>query len=141
MKGKLQVASADSLEELLDQLGLGAADDAEHHTLEDSHLANAEEVRAFLAGVEGFRVGDIITWRPGLRNINGIKYGDKAIVTQVLPTPVRMGDTNMPLSEPLTLAVAFYATCGDPECPDKRHFHESLVDARRFTKVGSIYND
>jgi len=110
------------------------------------HLTGDKEPRfkaANLANIQGllegrvqpkFEVGDIVTLRPWAFNLHKWpKEGDKCIVTQVLDEPIRFGEAaTMKIAEPLSIAIAFVDSDGDV-C-------EYLYDARRFIKVGSIYD-
>jgi hypothetical protein len=136
MKDRIEVLGAGSLEELLKKLGAGKEKG------ECPVVATPDDVREFFAGCEELNIGDIVQWRPGMKS-NGLpEYDQPAVVTQVLDTPVRRTESNISAAERLDIGLGFMHTI-DSDGPDngKRVFADVLFDSRRFTKVGSIYND
>jgi hypothetical protein len=77
-----------------------------------------------------FVKGQFVAWKPGLKNRKFPDYGEPAIVTAVLPSPVFDPDETSAASpyfrEPLTIAIGTYR---DDD------FLEFRVDGRRFEPV------
>lgn len=76
--------------------------------------AVAEELRQRfrrLQHEEAFQAGDLIEWKPGLRNTERPEYGVPALVLEVLETPAFFGeDIGGPyFREPLTLVIGIYS--------------------------------
>jgi len=89
-----------------------------------------QERLALLTNVEHFRVGDIITWKEGLRNKKHPEAGDPAIVVKVLDEPiydVASGAGSPYFNEPLQIIIGIIDEDGDFLC-----FHSDL---RRFTHI------
>lgn len=57
----------------------------------DQHILaqNLRACRLALTDVEEFSVGDIVVWKPNMRNLRYPKTNQLAIVVEVLDTPVR----------------------------------------------------
>lgn len=84
-----------SSRELLQRIGLeldAPADfglDAESPDSSDRDLAIALRARATsLQRRQDFKPGDLVTWKPGLRNKRIPRHGRPAVVIEVLPDPV-----------------------------------------------------
>ena len=74
-----------------------------------------------------FKVGDLITWKDGLRNKKEPQQGHVAVVTEVLKEPVLDPGKeagNPYFREPLSIKAAFLDSDGD--------FMEVHLDARRL---------
>lgn len=81
-----------------------------------------------------FEIGDKVKLRPQFsNNFRFPKADDVCIVTQVLDTPYRNGDSGTAIAgRNNDFAIAFIADDGD--------LVEVLYDSRMFEKVGSIYD-
>lgn len=76
---------------------------------------------------EVFEPGELVKWKPGLRNKGGLGYGDVAIVVDVFQEPIfdTKKDSGSPyFREPLDLSVAFLDSDND--------FIVLHVDSRRI---------
>lgn len=76
---------------------------------------------------ESFKSGDLVKWKPGLRNKGGLNYDEFAIVVDVLNEPIfdPKKDSGSPyFKEPLDLVIAFLDTDND--------FIVLHVDSRRM---------
>ncbi|WP_156427678.1 hypothetical protein [Thiohalocapsa sp. ML1] len=74
-----------------------------------------------------FAPGDLVRWKPGLRNKGGITYSGHAVVVEMLPEPIFDGTRDAGSSyfrEPLDMIIAFL----DPD----NDFITLHVDSRRF---------
>jgi hypothetical protein len=80
-----------------------------------------------------FAKGQIIAWKPGLRNRMYPEYGEPVIVSAVLPTPVFDGSVVSAASpyfqEPLTLVIGIFR---------EDDLLEFRVDGRRFEPVEAV---
>lgn len=99
--------------------------------------ADAEQLAGLLAGARAapFQVGDVVRLRPWARGrFKWPRDDDRCIVTQVLDTPYRHGDsgTSTP-AKACDIALAFADGDGD--------VLEYLHDRRMFEKVGSIVSE
>jgi hypothetical protein len=86
------------------------------HSLTEPHLFNA---------------GDVVTWKPGLRNRRWPSYGKPAIVVEVLDPPVfdaEKDSGNPYFREPLDIALGVFIEDG----PHRGDFMVWHVDARRL---------
>lgn len=99
--------------------------------------ADAEQLAGLLAGARAapFQVGDVVRLRSWARGrFKWPRDDDRCIVTQVLGTPYRHGDSNTQVPAKLNdIALAFVNGDGDIE--------EYLHDRRMFEKVGSIASE
>jgi len=80
--------------------------------------------------VEHFEVGDIVTWKEGLRNKKHPEFGSPAIVVKVLDEPIHdvaSGAGSPYFNEPLGIVIGVIDDDGDFIC-----FHN---DPRRFTHI------
>lgn len=91
----------------------------------------ARELKAACASLNSpndFKVGDLITWKEGMRNRKFPVDGDPCVVTAVLPEIVFGGDEetgSMYYREPFNIKIGTFDRDGD--------FIEHHVDGRRFT--------
>ena len=84
--------------------------------------------------VENFEVGDIVTWKEGLRNKKHPEAGSVAIVVKVFDEPMFdacAGAGSPYFNEPLTFLVGIIDDDGDFLC-----FHS---DSRRFCRVPDLF--
>lgn len=75
-----------------------------------------------------FKSGELVKWKPGLRNKNGFKDDDAAIVIEALKNPIfdQKHDSGSPyFKEPLDMLIAFLD-------PDNNNFIILYVDSRRM---------
>ncbi|MEY9435560.1 hypothetical protein [Bradyrhizobium elkanii] len=97
--------------------------------------ATLAQVRHLLEGdKQRFVVGDIVQLHESAANLyHWPKADDRCIVTQVLDTPYRSGESGTPQpAKRSDFAIAFVAPDGE--------LLEFLHDSRQFKKVGSIYD-
>ena len=89
--------------------------------LRQAHVLLSEDVK--------FRIGDIVTWKDGLRNMEYPGAGRPALVTEVLKNPVEMSTApgSPYFREPLTIK-------GMVAVDDRTHL-EFRVNGRRFRKA------
>ena len=78
-----------------------------------------------------FQPGDLVEWKPGLRNRSRPRFGEAAIVVQVLSEPFDNSDWDVSsrafIVECLSLQIGVVNDIGD--------FTEILVDGRRMRKL------
>ena len=100
--------------------------ESESPTPKDAAKQLKERYKSFRK-THDFKVGDLVTWKPGLRNRIRPQMGQPAIVTEVLESPT-ISDSNGPghlsFREPLDLVLGILDRVGDLLC-----FH---YDSRRF---------
>jgi hypothetical protein len=102
--------------------------------------ANREEAMRLLHG-ETLAIGDIVTWRSGMKNARFPREGEEAIVTQVLDQPYRTESAgDMRAAEKHDVAIAMTHHCGRPDCNIEGALVEYLYDSRRLLKIGSALN-
>lgn len=87
------------------------------------------EARVLLEKRQSFRSGDVIAWKPGLRNRNSPAYDRPAVVMEVLKKPIVVdAPANSPhFRENFDLKILVLDS--DKDCA------EFYVDGRRFQKV------
>ena len=130
-----------SSRELLNRIGLN--EETPHSLLEDAPL---DELRHELDGDLGtvlleryaalnmthaFQPGELVCWKPGLRNRHAPAYGTPAVVLEVLDPPIYDGEQESGSAyfrEPLSLVIGLFWN-RDPHRGDFIAFH---VDERRF---------
>ena len=81
--------------------------------------------------MEDFRVGDLVKWKPGMRNTRNPQYSQVAIVSAVYDCPQLNTDKSAGSSffrEPATIKIAIIDSTDD-------EFIEYSVDGHRFMKV------
>ena len=112
--------------------------------------ATKEEFLSFFNGWSTLKIGDIVEIREGFELDQWPTKGEKAIVSQILETPIRrgtayteqMGRRNdvalMFVSNTDTEVVAAMAEAMG-EQPEPPHIAEFLYDSRRLKKVGSVF--
>lgn len=86
------------------------------HSLTETHL---------------FKAGDVVAWKPGLRNRLWPSYGKPAIIVEVLDTPVfdaEKDSGNPYFREPLDVALGVFIEDG----PHRGDFMVWHMDSRRF---------
>lgn len=79
---------------------------------------------------KNFSIGDLVMWKPGLRNKGGLAYEDTAIITEIIDPPIfdQDKDSGSPyFREPLDLIIAFLDEDND--------FITLHVDSRRLTSA------
>ena len=106
------------------------------------------EVLKFLAGIEKFKIGDIVKLREDFKALDRWPTaGQECIVTQVLKTPYRAGGAGtVQIASQLDIALMF--TMPSDSALDEAFginepgvaTAEFLYDSRRFTKIGSIFD-
>jgi hypothetical protein len=103
------------------------AEDPKIDTPIELHQHKLEELAERLDQFHRFAKGQFVKWKPGLKNRKFPDYGEPAIVTAVLPSPIfdpGEGTAGSPyFQEPLTFVVGM---CMEDE------FLEFRLDARRF---------
>jgi hypothetical protein len=109
-------------------IGLVATDG--RATPHEAIAAKLKELAERLDGPNSFAKGQIVAWKPGLKNRMFPEYGEPAIVTAVLPTPVfdltETSSASPYFQEALTLVIGIFR---DDDLLEFR------VDARRFMPV------
>ena len=98
----------------------------------DQHIL-AQNLRACclaLTDVEKFSVGDIVQWKPNMRNRRFLKTDQLAIVVEVLDTPVREA-----IEDPRDLYYGTYYDMVVGVLDDDDEFYCWHVCSARFTKV------
>lgn len=96
-------------------------------------VATLRERLELLNAEEEMHVGDIVTWKKGLRNKKHPEPGSAALVVKVLDEPVydkEAGSGSPYYNEPLTVVVGIIDDDGDFLC-----FHS---DKRRFTHIPEL---
>lgn len=103
------------------------AEAAQAHDPTAAHKEMLSELAARLYQYNAFIKGQFVMWKPGLKNRKCPEYGEPAIVTAVLPTPIFDPAENAAGSpyfqEPLSLVIAVLR---DDDLLEFR------VDGRRF---------
>ena len=124
--------SDDKLKYVLELLGKAAMDESSDLGPEEKIVQLWEKYSEFCK-TESFEAGDLVQWKPGLRNKGGLGDDDFAVVVDVLEDPVFDGakDSGNPyFREPLDLVVAFLDSDDD--------FIVLHLDSRRLRKVKEI---
>lgn len=89
-----------------------------------------QELVARMSDHQKFEVGQIVTWKPGLKNRKGPDYGQPMIVTAIppasFPDPTEHSSGSPYFREPLSLVVGF---CDDGD------YLEFYIDGRRVAPV------
>lgn len=126
-----------SSRELLSRIGL--SDEAPHDLLDNEPLddlngdigaALAARCRAF-QDRHTFAVGDLVTWKPGLKNRRIPRYGQPAVVMEVLDPPVVDGERESGstyFNEPLDVVLGLFIDNG----PARGELLTWHFDSRRF---------
>jgi hypothetical protein len=103
------------------------ADDPQAVTPTELRRRKLKELSDRLDQIHGFAKGQFVKWKPGLKNRRIPDYGEPAIVTAVLPSPIFDPSENSAASpyfqEPLTIIIGTYL---DDDLVEFR------VDGRRF---------
>jgi hypothetical protein len=126
-----------SSRELLSRIGL--SEDATDHDFDAAELDDLDgdlsavlrERFALLTRPHRFSPGDLVTWKPGLRNRRIPRYGEPAVVVSVLESPVTDSDQESGSTyfrEPLDLVLGVIWD-GERGRGDFVTFH---FDGRRF---------
>jgi hypothetical protein len=109
-----------------------ATDDSRTESVGDGLRRKLEELASRLDKVNVFTKGQIVKWKPGLKNRRFPDYGEPAIVTAVLPDPIFDPSEDASASpyfqEPLTVVIG---TCRDDD------FIEFRLDGRRLEPFDS----
>ena len=98
----------------------------------DGEVERLMRAKTLLETQTKFRAGDVVCWKPGLRNFGAPAYGRPAVVIEVLKKPYIITDVPPPSNhfrERLNLKILVLDS--DRDCD------EFLVDGRRFQKAGS----
>lgn len=98
--------------------------------LDDLAAALCERFQS-LTEVTMFKAGDVVVWKPGLRNRRWPSYSKPAIVVEVLDSPVfdaEKDSGNAYFREPLNIALGVFIEDG----PHRGDFVVWHVDGRRF---------
>ncbi len=132
-----------SSRELLDRIGL--TEDA-HKTLEDTSLENLDDDSESLEGDLGaaltaryqhfnqryeFHPGDLVTWKPGLKNRRWPTPGRPAVILEILDSPVFDGEKDsgdIYFHESLDLILGLFYETG----PHRGEFLSWHFNSRRF---------
>lgn len=108
------------------------ADDPQAVTPTELRLRKLKELSDRLDRIHGFAKRQFVKWKPGLKNRRVPDYGEPAIVTAVLPSPIFDPSENSAASpyfqEPLTIIIGAYL---DDDLLEFR------VDGRRFDPFDS----
>ena len=130
-----------SSRELLNRIGLN--EESSDNLLEDENLDDLLhgldgdlgsvllERYALLNTSHAFKPGDLVCWKPGMRNRRVPAYGTPAVVLEVLETPIPDSDKESGSTyfhEPLSLVLGLFWN-RDPGRGDFVAFH---FDGRRF---------
>lgn len=126
-----------SSRELLAKIGL--TNETPNHLLDDEPLEDPDgslgavlrERQHSLATRHRFAPGDLVAWKPGLKNRRVPRYGTPAVVVEVLETPVFDNETDSGSTyfrEPLDLVLGMIWESG----PGRGDFVTFHVDSRRF---------
>ena len=123
-----------SSRDLIARIGLDAPNpllDEADLDLEGDVAAALRERFAKFQEHHAFQPGDLVTWKPGLKNRRFPAYGQPAVVMQVLDPPLYdsendSGDTYF--REPLDLILGLFL----PEGPHRGDFLTWHFDGRRF---------
>ncbi len=103
------------------------APDMDNEDMEKKFIRKLKELCSRLHTQNEFKEGDLVKWKPGLKNRNYPAYGEPVIIVSVLDSPVfdpsELTAASPYFREPLSLIVG--------EVVDK-DFVEYHVDARRF---------
>lgn len=139
-KADLLNSTSNPANDLLKKLGIKDSSDALVDEVRDelaSTSPSADEMEALqarlqcFAAQEHFKPGMLVTWKPGLRNKRLPRYGQPAIVVEVLPEPLLdLSDSpELPYwREPLDLLLGILDAEGD-----LLTWH---YDSRRFHAIG-----
>ncbi|MEA3642104.1 MAG: hypothetical protein VBE63_19505 [Lamprobacter sp.] len=130
-----------SSRELLNRIGLN--EETPHSLIQDESLDDLlgdlegdlgsvlRERYALLNQQHPFKPGDLVCWKPGLRNRRVPAYGAPAVVLEVLDQPITDGETESGSTyfrEPLSLVLGLF---WDRE-PGRGDFVAFHFDGRRF---------
>jgi len=95
------------------------------------NIADLQKKFALFNRIDDLSVGDIVAWKPGLRNRRYPRNGTAGIVTRVFPVPIKNdsnGEAGSPyFNEELTVGVGVIDVDGD--------FIEFAYDGRRLERV------
>jgi len=95
------------------------------------NIADLQKKYALFLRKDTFRVGDLVTWKPGLTNRRYPRNGTAGVVTRVYPVPLKdssKSEAGSPyFNEELTVAVGVIDSDGD--------FVEFSYDGRRLERV------
>lgn len=129
-----------SSRELLDCIGLGESaepwllDDEFMEDLSGDPVAALKDRLAALLAPQALAVGDVVQWKPGMKNRRAPRYGQPAIVVEVLAQPVS-ADSHEPGStyfrEPLDVVLGVFWH----EKPGHGEFLAFHYDSRRLERV------
>lgn len=108
-----------------------ARDDWSSDDRVQARITNLQERMALLQQPEEFKVGDIVTWKPGLRNRKVPAYGEPMIVTELNP--------GMRAMDKESSSIYFQALI-DMQCglidSDDDDFLQYRFDSTRLMKIG-----
>jgi hypothetical protein len=103
------------------------AEDPDTETAVELHRKRLKELAERLDEFHSFTKGQIVKWKPGLKNRQAPDYGEPAIVTAVLPRAIfdgtEVGAGSPYFQEPLTLVIGIYR---------EDDLLEFRLDGRRF---------
>jgi hypothetical protein len=103
------------------------APDMENEDMEKKFIRKLKELCSRLHKQNEFKEGDLVKWKPGLKNRNYPAYGEPVIIVSVLDSPVfdpsELTAASPYFREPLSLIIGEVV---------EKDFVEYHVDARRF---------
>jgi len=120
-------SSKSDLEPLVRALIASRSKSEKNNLSKEEKIELLEKRYSAFSDKEVFKPGELIKWKPGLRNKGGLKYDDFAIVVDVLQDPIfdTEKDSGSPyFKEPLDMLVAFLDSDND--------FIVLHVDSRRM---------
>jgi len=118
---------SEELTKLLELLSDSSPDNWDDNGKVAERISTLKDLSSFLNQVHTFRPGDVVQWKPGLKNRKRPDYGEPAIVISTLDTPIfdASEEAGSPyFHEPLTVVLGVV----DPD-GDLILFH---FDGRRF---------
>ena len=102
--------------------------DASHLTVKEK-IQLLKECRSLISAKQTFKVGDILEWKPNLKNRTMPEYDDPIIILQILETPIfdnEDGPSSTYFNEPLDIVAGLIG--------EEEEFITFYFDSRRFQK-------
>jgi hypothetical protein len=132
IRGRLEEMFAKGKKKTIEETPPEDVQEPDKKQLWDDEVERLMKCKDLLETETKFKVGDVVCWKPGLRNFNSPAYGRPAVVIEVLKEPHVIKDVPPPSNHFLEmLNLKILVLDSDRDC------NEFLVDGRRFQKATS----